>query len=135
MSTSQDTTPARRAICLVCRTLLPEGGQCAHARHHTVVSLQTDQGRDALRREIWETPWVHRSPSIAWVVSTASIPPVAVGLLWSSSAAAATTALVTWSALAGAALWRRRRQAAGTPPRAVPATCGLPGADSAGAAR
>ena len=123
MSTSQETTPTRRAICLACRTLLPEGARCAHARQHTVVSLQTGQGCDAFHREIWETSYVpvHLS-GVEWMVTGAIFSPVLVGLVWSSIPAAVTTAVAAWSALAGGALWRRRQRllAPPSPPRGRP---------------
>ena len=37
--------PARRAICLECRTLWREGAPCPHGRRHHVVSLDTEDGR------------------------------------------------------------------------------------------
>jgi hypothetical protein len=118
-----DATPARPAICLACRTLLREGARCGHDRHHTVVSLHTDQGRDALHREIWETPYIalDQMSDIEWLVLAASLSPVAVGLVWNVTAAAA-TGVVAWSALAGGFLWRwrQRRLAPPSPPRGRP---------------
>lgn len=124
MSTSEDAAPVRRAICLACRTLLREGAHCAHSRHHTVVSLQTDQGRDAFHREVWETPYVRLGllPGDGWLVGATALSPVIVGLVWLSIPAAVTMAVAAWSALAGGALWRfrQRRLAPPSPPRGRP---------------
>ena len=127
MSTSQEPTPVRRAICLDCRTLLPEAAHCAHGRRHAVVSLQTEQGRDAFRREIWETPYMPlHLPSDEGVVAATAAAPVVVGLVSLSMPAFIATAAVAWSALAGAALWRWRqrrrwnRPAPDSPPRGRP---------------
>ncbi|HWN66369.1 MAG TPA: hypothetical protein VNM90_01955 [Haliangium sp.] len=127
MSTGQDTTLTRRAICLVCRTLLPEGARCAHGHRHTVVSLHTEQGRDALRREIWETPYMPlHLPGDEGVVAATAAAPVVVGLVSLNMPVFIATAAVAWSALAGAALWRwrqrrrRNRLAPDSPPRGRP---------------
>jgi hypothetical protein len=124
MSTSPDATPVRPAICLACRTLLREGARCGHGRHHTVVSLQTDQGRDALHREIWETPYVRHGllPGDDLLVAATALSPVLVGLVSLSMPVFVSTALVAWSALGGGVLWRRRqrRLAPHSPPRGRP---------------
>jgi hypothetical protein len=113
----------RRAICLDCRTLHRHGAPCAYSRRHTVVALDTEQGRSALRREVWETPWVPRAAlaSQEWRVASL-ITPAVVGILCMNAWAAAGTALVMWGARAGDALRARSRRmaAALTPPRGRP---------------
>lgn len=130
MSTSQDTAPARHSICLACRTLLRED-HCAHGRHHIVVSLQTDQGRDALHREVWETPYIPLDPmpGVEWLVTATIFSPAIVGLVWSSIVAATATALIAGGALTGGALWRRRqrRLPPKMPPRGRPGYLRPPG--------
>jgi hypothetical protein len=44
--------PARSAICLDCRTVLPTGAPCPHGTHRSV-SLADPDGREALRRRVW----------------------------------------------------------------------------------
>jgi hypothetical protein len=126
MSANQERTPVRRGVCLECRTLLPEGAGCTHGRQHTVVSLQTEQGREALRREIWETPFkpLHL-PGDDWLMGAAAFSPLIVGAVSLDGMLFLGTAAVAWSALAGGALWRwrrqrRRRLAQDSPPRGRP---------------
>lgn len=115
--------PVRRAICIECRTLWREGAPCPHGRRHHVVSLDTEDGRDALRHEVWETPWAPNTglSSPAWRAAAAATVPMFVGLVSASALAAAGTALVLWGGLAGrAALARRQRAITVTPPRGRP---------------
>lgn len=115
--------PARRAICLECRTLYPsDAAHCAQHRRHHVVSLETEQGRDALYREIWETHWIPREgfPQFEWMVAGAIFAPVAAGLVWGAGVAVGVS-VAAWSALTGKVVWaRRQRSVALTPPRGRP---------------
>jgi hypothetical protein len=44
--------PARAAICLDCRTALPDGADCPHGKHRTA-SLRDPDGREALLSRVW----------------------------------------------------------------------------------
>jgi hypothetical protein len=44
--------PARSAICLDCRTVLPSGTACPHGKHRTA-SLRDPDGREALLCQVW----------------------------------------------------------------------------------
>ena len=115
--------PPRRAICLECRTLCLSDSHCMQSRRHHVVSLETEHGRDALYREIWETPWVpgNAMPRIKRLAATAVLAPGIVGLVWVSAWATAGTALIAGSALARSVIQaRRQRTVALGPPRGRP---------------
>lgn len=118
--------PARRTICIECRTIGREEASCPRGRRHHVVSLDSEDGRTALRSEVWETPWAPRaSQSSPMRLVAAAVVPMTVGLavgtVWNSAQAAAGTALALWGALAGkAALPRRQRADTITPPRGRP---------------
>jgi hypothetical protein len=44
--------PARSAICLDCRTVLPDGSPCPHGKHRTA-SLRDPGGRESLLSRVW----------------------------------------------------------------------------------